>query len=217
MYPIKIYGSKGKSIEDIWASGASAYLGMTVPSMPNFSMLYGECFVCMLLHLLTFLGPNTNLGHNSIILMIEAQAMYINALIRKIKGVKQQGGSLHIEPNLKVVEDYNNEIQARLSKSAFADPNCNSWYKNDAGLITNNWSDAVIPYQKRTSSINWNDFEISGTGAVDIDTSGKTSWSRVVEETQVSNKVLLAGLITAAGAVTAGVLSRGSLKSFLRH
>lgn len=44
MYPIKIYGSSGKSIEDVWASGASAYLGMTVPSMPNFSMLYGKSF-----------------------------------------------------------------------------------------------------------------------------------------------------------------------------
>lgn len=42
MYPIKIHGSGGKSIEDVWASGASAYLGMTVPSMPNFSMLYGK-------------------------------------------------------------------------------------------------------------------------------------------------------------------------------
>jgi cation diffusion facilitator CzcD-associated flavoprotein CzcO len=42
MYPIKIYGSDGKSIEDIWSSGASAYLGMTVSSMPNFSMLYGK-------------------------------------------------------------------------------------------------------------------------------------------------------------------------------
>jgi cation diffusion facilitator CzcD-associated flavoprotein CzcO len=41
MYPIKIYGSDGKSIEDIWSSGASAYLGITVSSMPNFSMLYG--------------------------------------------------------------------------------------------------------------------------------------------------------------------------------
>jgi len=46
MYPIKIFGSNGRSIEDIWASGASAYLGMTVSSMPNFSMLYGNrlCF-----------------------------------------------------------------------------------------------------------------------------------------------------------------------------
>lgn len=41
MYPIKIFGSNGTSIEDAWATGASAYLGMTVPSLPNFSMLYG--------------------------------------------------------------------------------------------------------------------------------------------------------------------------------
>ena len=41
MYPIKIYGSEGRSIEDLWSSGASAYLGITVPSLPNFSMLYG--------------------------------------------------------------------------------------------------------------------------------------------------------------------------------
>lgn len=45
MYPIKIYGSSGKHIDDIWASGASAYLGMTVPSMPNFAMLYGKYIV----------------------------------------------------------------------------------------------------------------------------------------------------------------------------
>jgi hypothetical protein len=146
--------------------------------------------------------------------MIEAQAMYINALIKKIKAAKNQGGNLRIEPKQKVVEDYNNEIQARLQKSAFADPNCNSWYKNEAGLITNNWSDAVIPYQKRTSSISWDDFEIGGTAAQDVETHGRTSWSRVVEETQVSNKVLLAGLVTAAGTVTASVLSRKSLKVF---
>jgi len=158
-------------------------------------------------------GPNTNLGHNSIILMIEAQAMYINALITKIKAAKDSGGNLRIEPKRKVVEEYNKELQARLQESAFADPNCNSWYKNEAGLITNNWSDAVIPYQKRTSSIDWNDFEIGGTGARDVETSGRTSWSRVVEETQVSNKVLLAGFVTAAGAVTAGLLSRRSLKA----
>jgi hypothetical protein len=146
--------------------------------------------------------------------MIEAQAMYINALIKKIKAAKEQGGNLRIEPKSKVVEEYNNEIQARLRQSAFADPNCNSWYKNEAGLITNNWADAVVPYQKRTSSISWDDFEISGTGARNVETSGRTSWSRVVEETQVSNKILLAGLVTAAGAVTATVLSRKSLKVF---
>jgi len=201
MYPIKIYGSGGKSIEDIWSSGASAYFGMTVPNMPNFSMLY---------------GPNTNLGHNSIILMIEAQALYINALIKKVKIARNSGKNISIEPKAGVVKEYNDGVQSRLNQSAFADPNCNSWYKNDAGLITNNWSDAVIPYQRKTSSIDWDDFNVSGSGAEECKKHGKTSWSRVVEETQVSNTAILAGLITTAGAVTLGTLYRKSLRGLLK-
>jgi hypothetical protein len=149
--------------------------------------------------------------------MIEAQAMYISALIKKVKVTKDQGGSLRIEPKAEIVQNFNNEIQTRLSQSAFADPNCHSWYKNEAGLITNNWADAVIPYQKRTSSIDWEDFDIRGTGSGDIEKHGRTSWARVVEETQVSNTVILTGLITAASAVTAGTLFRGSFKALLRH
>ena len=162
-------------------------------------------------------GPNTNLGHNSIILMIEAQAMYISALIRKVRAAKEQGGSISIQPKSEVVKKFNNEIQARLAQSAFADPNCNSWYKNEAGLITNNWADAVIPYQKRTSSIDWEDFDIIGTGLGNIQKQGRTSWPRVVEETQLSNAMILSGLITAAGVVTAGTLFRDSLKTLMRH
>ncbi|KAM3086445.1 hypothetical protein ACMFMF_000395 [Clarireedia jacksonii] len=41
MYPIKIYDEDGKSIEELWKSGAKAFFGMTVPHLPNFSMLYG--------------------------------------------------------------------------------------------------------------------------------------------------------------------------------
>ncbi|KAK0130124.1 hypothetical protein ONS96_000651 [Cadophora gregata f. sp. sojae] len=202
MYPIKIYGSSGRSIEDIWSSGASAYLGMTVPTLPNFSMLY---------------GPNTNLGHNSIILMIEAQALYINTLISKVKAARSKGEKLRIEPKIKVVETYNKEIQCRLAESAFADPNCNSWYKNEAGLITNNWADAVIPYQKRTSYIDWDDFDVIGSGAAEVKAEGITKWARVIEETQVSNTALLAGLLTTAGAVAAGAMYRNSLKAMLRN
>jgi hypothetical protein len=167
-------------------------------------------------HADNLVGPNTNLGHNSIILMIEAQALYINVLIKKIKKAKKDGHNLCIEPKANLVRKYNDEIQARLRESAFADPNCNSWYKNEAGLITNNWSDAVIPYQKRTSTIHWDDFDITGTGAEHVKTKGKTSWPRVIEETQVSNGMIITGLLTAAGAIAAGTLYRGTLKTMLR-
>lgn len=149
--------------------------------------------------------------------MIEAQALYINALIKKVKAARDRGCNVSIEPKSSVAQAYNDEIQARLSKSAFADTHCHSWYKNEAGLITNNWSDAVIPYQKRTSIISWDDFEVSGSGADECKIEGKTSWPRVIEETQISNRVILAGLVTAIGAVAAGVLSWNARKTLLRR
>jgi cation diffusion facilitator CzcD-associated flavoprotein CzcO len=51
---------KSTTLHEQWdETGAQAYLGMTVAGFPNFAVVY---------------GPNTNLGHNSIILMIEAQS-----------------------------------------------------------------------------------------------------------------------------------------------
>jgi hypothetical protein len=150
--------------------------------------------------------------------MIEAQAMYVNALIKKVKEARDSGNTLRIEPKKEVVQAYNKEIQSRLAKSAFADPNCNSWYKNESGLITNNWSDAVIPYQQRTSSIRWEEFEITGSAADEVYKTRQTSWPRVVEETQVSNAMILTGLITTtAAAIAAGILARGSYGNILRR
>ena len=54
-----------------WRDGAYAYLGMTVPGFPNFFMLY---------------GPNTNVGSNSVIFMLEAQAHYV---VRALKYMRR--------------------------------------------------------------------------------------------------------------------------------
>jgi cyclohexanone monooxygenase len=59
---IEVTGEGGTSLRETWKDGAYAYLGMAVPGFPNFFMLY---------------GPNTNVGSNSVIFMLEAQARYI--------------------------------------------------------------------------------------------------------------------------------------------
>jgi cation diffusion facilitator CzcD-associated flavoprotein CzcO len=133
MHPIDITGSAGRSLSSIWKEGGQALYGVTVESLPNFGMLY---------------GPNTNLGHNSIILMIETQSKYINVLIKEVIEARRKGGSLVVQPSPERLESYNREIQSELEKSSFADPNCNSWYKNKDGKITNNWSRTVVDYQK---------------------------------------------------------------------
>jgi cation diffusion facilitator CzcD-associated flavoprotein CzcO len=134
MHPIEITGTSGRTLASVWKEGGEALYGVLVESLPNFGMLY---------------GPNTNLGHNSIVLMIEAQSKYINGLIKEILAARTQGGQLVIKPREARVAEFNKEIQRELEKSSFNDPNCGSWYKReDNGKITQNWSGNVIQYQK---------------------------------------------------------------------
>jgi cation diffusion facilitator CzcD-associated flavoprotein CzcO len=196
MFPIKVSGIGGRPIEQIWKGGARAYLGMTVEGLPNFGMLY---------------GPNTNLGHNSIILMIEAQSRYINTLISPIIKSRASGGALTILPSLERIDSYNHEIQERLGKSTFANPNCHSWYKNADGLVTNNWCGTVIEYQTRTATVEWSDFIISGHGKEFLQSKAREEIGRVIEETQLSALSIIGSVF----AIVVGVagLAHKSLRS----
>lgn len=75
----------------------------------------------------------------------------------------------------------------------------------------------MIPYQKRTSTIRWDEFDIGGLGAAAVIQEGTTSWKRVVEETQVSNTTILTGLVTTSAAVVAGIFYRDTLKKILKQ
>ena len=189
MYPIRIYGSGGCSLSDIWAKGARAYLGITVENMPNFAMLY---------------GPNTNLAHNSLILQIEAQSLYINALISTVLAQKRRHKILTLSPKHESLERYNCEIQQRLNKSTFADPKCTSWFKDETGRITTNWCGSAVDYQKRTCFVDWSDYDILGSAAAEVKQKGQTRWRRRVEETQVSDRVLAVGAVIVVLAALAG-------------
>lgn len=134
MYPIKVVGRNGSKLGDVWKSGPEALNGVCVESLPNFAMLY---------------GPNTNLSHNSIILMIEAQSRYICTLISSVLEARAKGAQLVLQPQSKKVAAYNNQLQSELNKTNYADPSCDSWYKlGSNGRITNNWSQTAVKYQE---------------------------------------------------------------------
>lgn len=206
--PIKITGANRRKLNDIWATGAEALYGITVPDLPNFGMFY---------------GPNTNLGHNSIVLMIEAQSRYLNGLVGAVLDARNRGERIGIMPKKEKTRVYNEEIQEKLNKSSFADPNCGSWYKNKEGKITNNWSGTVVEYQELLEKVDWEDFEVVGTGqggsaskVVFGEGKKETRVGRVVEGTRVSNTGLVVGGL---GVVAAGVawMYRGSLTKRLRR
>jgi len=128
--PMKIQGRNGRWLQDAWEDGAEAYLGMTVAGFPNFFTMY---------------GPNTNLGHNSIVFMIECQIRYILDCLRQMR----ERGLQWIDVRPEAQSAYNARLQERLAQTAWADTE-RSWYKNAAGRITNNWAGSTVEYWWRT-------------------------------------------------------------------
>jgi len=126
LVPMEITGRDGRKLHDEWKDGARAYLGISTPGFPNLFMMY---------------GPNTNLGHNSILFMLECQTRYIQDCLRQM----DQEGLASIELREDVMDAFTAKLRRELERTAWAATE-HSWYKNEAGLITNNWSGTTLRY-----------------------------------------------------------------------
>jgi len=130
---IDVRGIGQRSIREAWSEGAQAYLGVSTNGFPNLHLLY---------------GPNTNLGHSSIIIMLEAQVNYIIQAMDQL----DQLGKQSCDVKKDVEANYNKEIQRRLSHMAFSKIE-QSWYK-DGNKVTNNWAGGTREYVRRLKKIN---------------------------------------------------------------
>jgi hypothetical protein len=133
--PMRIEGLDQRPLADEWKEGAHAYLGLCVAGFPNFFMMY---------------GPNTNLGHNSILFMLECQARYIVACVRELA----ERDLAWLDLRRSVMEDYNRRLQRELSRTVWAATE-RSWYKTASGLITNNWSGSTLRYWWKTRRVDF--------------------------------------------------------------
>lgn len=77
-----------------------------------------------------------------------------------------------------------------------------SRYKNDAGLITNNWSGTAVEYMDMLAKLDWNDYEVDGSGNYVLAGKKITNIERVVEETRVSDTAI--ALLTVASVAVVG-------------
>ena len=143
--PLEVKGSGGMDLNKAWKDGAEAYLGITMPNFPNFFMLY---------------GPNTNLGHNSIIFMIECQVTYILSCLDKLAA--RNAASLSLKQS--AMDEFADFLKARMATSVFV-RDCDSWYKNDSGKVTNNWPEFTYVYQEATKQAKDDDYEFGGLSA----------------------------------------------------
>ena len=144
---IDVIGKHGARMDISWRQKPITYLGVNVEQLPNFAMLY---------------GPNTNLSHISVLLMIEAQARYISMMVSAVHRALRKGYQLAITPKPQAVKRAYDRLQEKLRMTVFADPSCTSWYKNGDNVVTNSWPGTAAQYQEELSVIQWDDYEVIG-------------------------------------------------------
>jgi len=140
---IRVVGRGGVEIHDAWRERMSAYLGVTVSGFPNFFLL---------------LGPNTGLGHNSVVLMIEAQVRYVMSCLKLMKHRKK--GVLEVRPETQ--NDFVAHVHRRLQSTVWQSGGCHSWYQDQrTGENTTIWPGSVVAYLRRTHSASPADYELT--------------------------------------------------------
>ncbi len=116
----RIRGRDGRTLAEHWAGGMQALHGLTIAGFPNLFFL---------------VGPNTGLGHTSIVFMIEAQTRYLIAALDAMT----TGGITALEPKRDVQDAYNADLQRQLAGTVWNDGGCASWYLDPSGRNTTLW------------------------------------------------------------------------------
>ena len=106
-----IFGIGGRDLIEVWRDGPQAYKGTTVSGFPNLFLL---------------MGPNTGLGHNSMIYMIESQIAYVMDALRTMDA----RGLAQVEVRADVQERFNDVLHQRLRRSVWQTGGCTSWYRH---------------------------------------------------------------------------------------
>jgi cation diffusion facilitator CzcD-associated flavoprotein CzcO len=139
----RVVGKGGVEIHDAWGKRMSAYLGVTVSGFPNLFIL---------------LGPNTGLGHNSVVLMIEAQVRYAMECLKLMKNRNQR--VLEVRPEIQ--QSFVEEIYRRMTGTVWLSGGCKSWYQDQStGEITTLWPGSVVSYLRRTRSVSASDYRLT--------------------------------------------------------
>lgn len=132
---MKLFGQSGIEIHDAWRNGLSAYLGVSVSGFPNFFML---------------LGPNTGLGHNSVVLMIEAQVGYV---IQCLKLMRERNIAA-MEVRAEAQRHFAANLRDHMARTVWQSGGCRSWYQDThTGENTTLWPGSVIAYRRTMRSV----------------------------------------------------------------
>jgi cation diffusion facilitator CzcD-associated flavoprotein CzcO len=131
-----VRGRGGMSLADVWDGSPHAHLGCTVPGFPNLFML---------------LGPNTGLGHSSMVYMIESQIAFVMDALAA-------GEVVEVRPEVEAA--YNAEVQRRMAGTVWS-TGCSSWYQDAAGDNPTLWPDWTWRFRRRAAHFDRKEYLIA--------------------------------------------------------
>ncbi len=142
-----IKGPHGEDLVDRWnREGLAAHRGIAVADMPNLFFL---------------LGPNTALGHTSVVIMIESQIRYVAQAIATV----DKFGAQALAPSPAAQQRYNDELQHALAGSVWNTGGCRSWYLDEHGVNRTLWSGMTWQYWQATRSLKPAEYRFFGVGS----------------------------------------------------
>jgi cation diffusion facilitator CzcD-associated flavoprotein CzcO len=141
-----IAGRDGTSLAAAWNGSPRAYMGTSVAGFPNLFML---------------LGPNTALGHSSVLLMIEAQIDHVLELLTLLNTRNAQAA----EPLATAQNAYVADLDARLASTTWNAGRCTSWYLDRTGRNSALWPDGVGRFVRTVSTVVAADYRFTPANA----------------------------------------------------
>jgi cation diffusion facilitator CzcD-associated flavoprotein CzcO len=143
---VDVKGPHGEDLVDRWnREGVVAHRGIAVADVPNLFFL---------------LGPNTGLGHTSVVFMIESQIHYVAKAIAACDRLDAQA----LAPTRAAQDRFNKELQSKLAGSVWNTGGCSSWYLDEHGVNRTLWSGMTWQYWRATRSLKPAEYQFFGVG-----------------------------------------------------
>ena len=139
----RIRGRDGRTLAETWRGSPKAHLGTTVAGFPNLFIL---------------LGPNTGLGHTSVVFMIEAQIEHVRAALKAMR----RAGARTVEPRPEAQEAFVAAIDAKMQSTVWLAGGCSSWYVDKTGRVSTIWPDYTLPFKRRLAKFDPSEYVLGG-------------------------------------------------------
>jgi cation diffusion facilitator CzcD-associated flavoprotein CzcO len=137
----RIVGRDGQRLADVWRGSPKAYDTVSVHGFPNLFLL---------------LGPNSGLGHTSVVVMIEAGIEHVLAALRHLRA----HGAAAMEPTAVAQAAFVREVDRRMKGSVWTSGGCRSWYLDGTGRNSALWPGSTTPFRRRLRDIKATDYQL---------------------------------------------------------